>query len=329
MLYEYKSISGLSLAVRLADKGDKQKVYDRLKGLRQNGLINNEVYIGITWEEKQAKKNKRPRKLGKMYYLTKTGVEQAKQIIYNQEINGNERSQKPDEKEIDSLWQVSLIMEHVPLEFSSGQRYKNAYNLQRNFIADLIYQDWYIVIAANSKEPYKNLLVQQAIQSKAKGIDTRLILCNSTTQIVNLMRYFEETHAPETHFLMQNDYEGIEQVVSSNKEKTIQALEKIYGKIERLQFPIEGYQYKVDGKLTNIYSLIGNPIRQLYKLPNALPGYIIVANPKQLMFLEKHFPQHIKKHTSVIISETNMTTKGEGGQDNWDIDLKALEISSP
>ncbi len=167
LLYEHGAVQGKTIVDKLSQVNQvkRQKVYDRIKGLQELKIIAGVKYLGITWEEKRKKKKNNPRNLGTMYFLTMYGVQQAKAILYNKEITGNERSFKPEESDIETYWQASQIMSNTDLEFTSARKFKKHHQLQRNFIVDMVYKDWYIVIAKNNREIYKNLLIQQSRQA--------------------------------------------------------------------------------------------------------------------------------------------------------------------
>lgn len=332
-LYEYGPLMGSMLAHKLSKAVNckPQKVYDRLKEMRGLHLIGNDQYTGLTWEDKVSRRPKRPKNLGKVFYLTGYGVQQTKQLVLDMELTGKERSQRPEEKDLEIHWQISKILANMDLEFTPGRMYKYLYDVPQNFTIDLGYGEWQIVCARNSKEFFKNLVHQQGRVLEQNGLTKRLILCGSKRQQIEYVKYLYVAKSPQMYVLEYKDYPAIHRLLTSDIiEDALQSLQEIYGEAGRLDTPKDGYHYTVGGRPANIYSLVGYPVSTMRRLEKSLTlkGYVGFADEEQRQYYEKRFPECIKNHSLFIIKEhgnliipADITKKQQEDYENWAVDL--------
>lgn len=129
--------------------------------------------------------------------MTSYGVERTKLLVYGAEIDGNERSQRPDDKEIATYWKASLLMSNIPLKFMPKRIFKRKYDLPNNMMIDLGYKRWAITFARNSTETHRARLAHQISVMVNRGHSKNLILCNTRAQQLSLVKYFRTAYTPE------------------------------------------------------------------------------------------------------------------------------------
>lgn len=305
MLYEYGPIRARTF-VDIFHEHKQQKVYDRLRELRRMKMLDSEVYIGDSSEDRPSNRIKKPKKYGKLFYLTSFGVQQTKAIVYNAEVNGNERTQKPEEKEMGIYWKTSLLLSNVPLKFTPKRVFKRKYDLPTNLAIDLGYRDWAITIARNSTETHRLNLVQQARIMASKGHNKNLILVDTRAQQLSFVKYFIQAHTPGIYVMVLSDYDNITRLLTDAvMDDAVQTLQEEIGPVEVLDPPEGGCRYKVNNEKTNIYSLIGYPIEQMLKLEKAttMPGYLVLADMQQYKQIVKHFSKHLAKYKPFVTKE--------------------------
>jgi hypothetical protein len=213
MLYEYGPIRARTF-VDVFSNHKQQKVYDRLRELRRMEMLDSEVYVGESDEEQSSNRIKKPKKYGKVYFLTSYGVERTKLLVYGAEKDGNERSQRPDDKEIATYWKASLLMSNIPLKFMPKRIFKRKYDLPNNMMIDLGYKRWAITFARNSTETHRARLAHQMSVMVNRGHSKNLILCNTRAQQLSLVKYFRTAYAPGVYVLVFNDYDTITRLLT-------------------------------------------------------------------------------------------------------------------
>ncbi len=303
MLYDYGPLMGSMLAKKYSTIAGckEQKVYDRLKELRRMKMVGSEQYTGVKWEDKLSRRPKRPKNLGKVFYLTGYGVEQTKILVYDVSLTGKERSQKPEEKELEVHWQVSDIIIKTGLNFTPGKVFKYAKEIPMNFTIDLGYGDWQILFARNSKESFKNLVNLQGRILYQRGFKKRILLCGSKRQQQDYIKYLFLSHANQVHVINYQEHTMLTRLLTGDiiqdAVNTLQA--------EKLDTPKGGYQYLVNGKPANIFSLVTYPVETIFRLEKTitLPSYIGFNDESQQRWYEKHYPKIFERHTPFIIKE--------------------------
>lgn len=306
MLYEYGPIRARTFVDVFSEDHKQQKVYDRLRELRRMEMLDSEVYLGESDEEQPSNRIKKPKKYGKVFYLTTYGVEKTKYIAYGVEKDGNERSQKPDGREIATYWKASLLMSNIPLRLTPKRIFKRKYDLPNNMMIDLGYKGWAITFARNATETHRARLAHQVSVMVDRGHSKNLVLCNTRAQQLSLVKYFQKAYSPGVYVLVLNDYDNITRLLTETViDDTIQTLREDIGPVEIFDSPQEGYRYKVNNQYVNIYSLVGYPIEQLIKLekPLTLPGYIALADIQQYKQIVKHYSKLLAKYKPIIAKE--------------------------
>ncbi len=313
MLYEYGPIRARTF-VDVFSNHKQQKVYDRLRELRRMEMLDSEAYVGESDEEQSSNRIKKPKKYGKVYFLTSYGVERTKLLVYGAEKDGNERSQRPDDKEIATYWKASLLMSNIPLKFMPKRIFKRKYDLPNNMMIDLGYKRWAITFARNSTETHRARLAHQMSVMVNRGHSKNLILCNTRAQQLSLVKYFRTAYTPGVYVLVFNDYDTITRLLTDTvMEDTIQTLQDEVGPVERLDPPQDGYKYRVNNQYANIYPLVGFPIEQMIKLEKSvtLPGYIALADIQQYKQIIKHYSKLLAKYKPIIAKEYIHTLEEE------------------
>ena len=306
MLIDFGPIRGRTFCDVFQDY-KKQQVYDRLRELRRMKMLESEMFVGESDDEEQASNRvKKPKKYGKLYFLTSYGVEKAKNIVYGIEGDGSERSQKPDEREMAVYWKSSLLMSHIPLKFTPKRVFKRKYNLASNMMIDLGYRGWAITFARNTTEIHKAKLALQASIMVSAGHSKNLVVCNTRAQQSSFVKYFQQKHCPGIYVLVLNDYDTITRLLTETIiNDTIQTLREEVGPVEIFDTPQEGYRYEVNGKKANIYSLVGFPIETLIRLNKKvpLPGFMALADITQYKQIARHYPKLLERYTPIIAKE--------------------------
>jgi len=149
-------------------------------------------------------------------------------------------------------------------------------------------------------------LGQQARIMASRGFNKNLILCNTRAQQISFVRYFHKSKHPGIYVLVLSDYVNITRLLTETvMDDAIQTLQETVGPVEVLDPPEDGCRYKVNNEKTNIYSLIGYPIEQLFKLEKSLtmPGYIALADMPQYRQIVKHFPDYLAKYKPFVTKE--------------------------
>jgi hypothetical protein len=306
LLYEHKAVRGKTIVMRFAQY-DQQKIYDRLRELHRMRFIDRVGYSGITQDDILTKRKKKAKRLGKLYYLTRIGVEQVKIHVYNTELSGTEKTQRPEEKDLENYWKASVLMSEINLEFVPSRIHKREKDYPMNLMIDLGYRDWNITFVRNNQESHRINLLQLARILELRGSTKTLLLCGTRTQYMTLVKYLMANHAKDTYVLMMDDYENIRRLLNETfMDDAVQTLGAEYGlEVEKLDTPIDGYNYRTGNYYFNIYPLLGFPSETMRKLqkPVTMPGFIMVADPKQHKLLLKHYPDLFNKYRIVIAEE--------------------------
>lgn len=326
-LYEYRAVRGKTLVEMFSDH-KQQTIYDRLRELRRMHLIDRDVYTGITLEDRQLNRQKKPRQLGKIYYLTKIGVEQTKIHVYNTELTGFEKTHRPEEKELEIYWRVSVILSNVGLKFIPARIFKKQKGFPPNLMIDLGYEDWSITFVRSNQESHRLALLQLARILELRGERKLLFLCGTRPQYMTLVKYLVENHVKGTYVLMQDDYENIRRLLTGTfMDDAVSTLQYEYeDAVEQLVPPVNGYNYRLGDSYFNIYPLLGYPTEMLRKLAHETtpPGFIMVADSHQYKQLLKHYPDYFKKHR-IIVAEHRAPAEEERYKD-WSVEINIESI---
>jgi hypothetical protein len=314
-LYDLHSLRGTTLAV-LFTPYDIQKTYDRLYALQKNGRIAAKTYME---KEGIAGRNKinNYKKKGQMYYLTGLGVQAVKEQR-GIPVNGDkEQGMKISDKQLKWLYDATIIVENVKLQFEDGRNYIKEHDLRGSLTIDLIYKDWLILIERSQSKPYlKQLCNKLRGLMLWPGFGNVMILCPTETQASKSARVWKDEIGPEVWFMSQTNYKGIKMLLRGiAHEKGINVVSFIKGRVEDLHQPENGYTHKVAGEMCIIKDLIGFSPKAMRQITSSLDEgkkkYIVVEKMTQLPLIVRRFPELLNPaHEFITLDGACETSEG-------------------
>ena len=298
-LYEVKSLRGKTLA-KLYTPEKIQKGYDRLDALKKNKLIAGVKYCEVENIGTEENPIKRGKKKGTMFYLTAKGVEEVKKLR-GIPLDGNERTRIPDEEYLPILYIMSLLIENTGLSFISGREFKIENEIPNYVTIDLVCNDWIIIIEREPNMTYRKKLCH-LIKSinKNTGISNKyLILTRTEAARANAIKVWREEYGPDARFMVQDNYEGIKNILTSNTiPEIIWAIDQNKGDVKTLPQPEDGYTHSINGERCIIVDLIGLSTRAIRQLSSALyeglNPYVGIENISDLNLIVNRFPEILR-----------------------------------
>ncbi|KUG05078.1 hypothetical protein ASZ90_017567 [hydrocarbon metagenome] len=296
-LYRHKFLRGKVLTK--ISGYEERKGHDRISALKRQGLIATEPLV----RPDRIGKRVVNKKVAAIYYLTLKGVATTKKLIYEEQMNGSERSRKPNDDEKERAYRVSLLMENLIDmydSFGSPTGFKALQGIP-NFIAmDLVYGNNLIFFGKSGPNMKQKITTEcHALQERINAINT-LILTADERRRTNFVDYSIEHYGQTERILAQDDYMGIRYLLDSNQDfKNLFVNKEI--QIEELEKPYDGCYYIIDGELANIYDVVGMPPKILRRVKRTNGKvYLLVSNDKERKTLYKHYPEYQDNENIVV-----------------------------
>ncbi|MDD3040403.1 hypothetical protein [Bacteroides sp.] len=297
-LYDVKALIGRTV-VKIYTSGNEQRGYDRLHALKKRGLVEGIPYCEVKGNGRKENLPGKRKKRATLYYLTADGVRVAKKLK-KLEIDGAERSMRPEEEQLIPLYFASLLAENIPLKFYNAKEFKLKNRIPNFVTLDLICGDWLIIIEREQNNAYRRNLCKQV-----KGLRENpacgniLILCHSELKRTVSIQTWKKEYGPTAHFMVKDNYNGIYRLLSGNTTaEIIKTIEQNKGPVQMLTLPVEGFTHIINGKRSVIIDLIGFPVRSMRHLsgvitPNHNP-HIGVESVDDLKAIVRCFPEILR-----------------------------------
>lgn len=292
-LYDYKSLCGKTIA-RLYTAERENHAYERLYALKKRGLVEGVPYYDIDEWNGREKKRK-----ATMYFLTLAGVREVKRIRCL-DMDGTERSMRPEDDQLTPLYFRSLVIENTPLELIDAKEFKIKNKIPNFVTLDYTYGEWQIIIERKQSAQYRKKVCQYV-----KGLAENpacgdfLIICPSESKRMATIKDWMKDYGPNAYFMVRDNFEGMSKLISGDTmAETIQMIEVNKGKVEKLPTAEEGFSHTVNGDRCVVVDLVGFPIRPLRQLKGIITphhkAHVGVESVDDLKAIARCLPEILK-----------------------------------